>query len=222
MRELQPAAHPAVLLCLLHHPAYDLLLPACRSGPADTPQHCAALLRLISTDAVAPLTQFEQQNAVCATLFASAHLTASTPLLLQQTMTQPGQGSGATGPASGPGSAPFPAAGAVQPTAATSAAGLLLELQEQLHAAAREASTSPPPPTSQSAAAASDGAAHPAATPVFLPTQVAAAVAAGLADSAAASGSSGSSSSVLARQLQRCLSSMAAKQLQELEQRGSR
>ncbi|KAF6254018.1 hypothetical protein COO60DRAFT_1642691 [Scenedesmus sp. NREL 46B-D3] len=59
------------------------------------------------------------------------------------------------------------------------------------------------------------------ATPVFLPTQVAAAVAAGLADSAAASGSSGSSSSVLARQLQRCLSSMAAKQLQELEQRGS-
>jgi hypothetical protein len=53
---------------------------------------------------------------------------------------------------------------------------------------------------------------------VFLPTQVAAAVAADMANTATA----GCNSSFLPQQLTRCLSSMAAMQLQELEARGNR
>jgi hypothetical protein len=60
---------------------------------------------------------------------------------------------------------------------------------------------------------------------VCLPTQVAAAVAAEIAVCAAAcegGSSSSSSSSVMAQQLQRCLSSMATRQLHELRARGNR
>jgi hypothetical protein len=56
---------------------------------------------------------------------------------------------------------------------------------------------------------------------VFLPTQVAAAAAAEI-EACAAAGNGSSSSCVLAQQLQRCLSSMASRQLQELEAWGNR